>query len=83
MTLDRQDIDAIAAAVAERVQRPAFFTAKSLAAYLDVSPRLVRQMLADGKIPSYTIEGSRRIAPEDVEAYLVGRRDHKVTRSAA
>jgi excisionase family DNA binding protein len=53
-------------------ERRAFFTPKSLAAYLALSERTVRQMLADGVIPSYLIQGSRRIDPADVDAYLAG-----------
>jgi excisionase family DNA binding protein len=49
-----------------------FFTPRKLAAYLDVSERTVRSMLANGTIPSYLIEGSRRIDPSDVDAYLAG-----------
>ena len=51
-------------------ERQAFFTPKTLAAYLAVSERTIRQMLGDGVIPSYKIAGSRRIAPADVDAYV-------------
>lgn len=47
-----------------------FFTPKMLAAYLTLSERTVRQMLADGKIASYKIEGQRRIDMKDVQRYL-------------
>ena len=47
-----------------------FFTPKTLAEYLSVSERTIRQMLADGRIPSYRVEGVRRIDPHDVDAYL-------------
>jgi excisionase family DNA binding protein len=40
--------------------RRAFFTPRSLAAYLAISERTVRQMLADGRIPSYLIGSARR-----------------------
>jgi excisionase family DNA binding protein len=56
-------------------ERRAFFTPRMLAAYLAVSERTVRQMLADGVIPSYRIAGSRRIDPVDVDAYLAGCRE--------
>lgn len=62
--------------VGER-RRP-FFTAASLARYLGVSVRTVRQMLADGKLPSYMFEGARRIAAEDVDAYI---RAHRAERA--
>jgi excisionase family DNA binding protein len=55
-------------------ERRALFTPKTLAAYLAVSERTVRSMLANGTIPSYLIEGSRRIDPVDVDAYLTSRR---------
>jgi excisionase family DNA binding protein len=51
-----------------------FFTARTLAQYLALSERTVRQMLADGVIPSYLIGGSRRGDPADVDAYLATRR---------
>lgn len=55
-------------------RRRQFFTPKTLAAYLAVSERTVRQLLADGAIPSYLIGGSRRIDPADVDVYLAARR---------
>jgi excisionase family DNA binding protein len=57
-------------------RRP-FFTPRGLAEYLNLSERTVRAMLASGKIASYTIEGSRRIAADDVDAYLAARRDER------
>lgn len=53
-----------------RDARRPFFTPSTLATYLSVHPRTVRQWLTDGKIPSYLFEGSRRIAAEDVDAYV-------------
>ena len=47
-----------------------FFTPRTLAEYLSISERTVRQMLAEGRIPSYKIEGLRRISPTDVDHYL-------------
>lgn len=52
-----------------------FFTPKALAEYLSVSPRSVRRMLANKVIPSYLVGGSRRIDPDDVQAYLDQCRD--------
>jgi excisionase family DNA binding protein len=60
--------------VAQTELRP-FFTPKTLADYLAVSERTVRQMIADARIPSYRVEGVRRISAEDVDAYLDRRRD--------
>jgi excisionase family DNA binding protein len=51
-------------------ERQAFFTPRTLAAYLAVSERTVRSWIADGTIPSYLIGGSRRIDPADVDAYV-------------
>jgi excisionase family DNA binding protein len=61
-------------AVTVLTQRRAFFTPKTLAQYLAVSERTVRSMLAKGTIPSYLVEGSRRVDPADVDAYLTNRR---------
>lgn len=59
------------------LERRAFFTPQTLAAMLDLSPRTVREMLRQGKIASYKIEGARRIRPEDVDAYLAARRQEE------
>jgi excisionase family DNA binding protein len=56
-------------------ERQGFFTPKTLAAYLALSERTVRQLLADSAIPSYRIAGSRRIDPIDVDNYLRRCRD--------
>jgi excisionase family DNA binding protein len=56
-------------------ERQGFFTPKTLAAYLALSERTVRQLLADSAIPSYRIAGSRRIDPRDVDNYLRRCRD--------
>lgn len=56
------------------MERRAFFTPNTLAAYLGLSARTVRDMLARGKIASYKIEGARRIDPVDVDRYLAARR---------
>jgi excisionase family DNA binding protein len=52
----------------------AFFTPKTLALYLSISERTVRSMLANGTLPSYRVEGARRIDPADVDKYLANRR---------
>lgn len=54
--------------------REPFFTPRSLAEYLGVHPRTVRQWISDRKIPSYSFEGSRRIAASDVDDYIKARR---------
>jgi excisionase family DNA binding protein len=57
------------------MERRAFFTPKTLA--LAISERTVRSMLASGRIPSYRVEGARRIDPRDVDRYLANRREER------
>ena len=59
--------------IAKQELRP-FFTPKGLAEYLSISERTVREMLSKERIPSYKVEGQRRIDPVDVEKYLAHRR---------
>ncbi len=54
-----------------------FFTPKTLAEYLSISERTVRQMLANGRIESYKVEGQRRIDSTDVDAYLARHRHER------
>ena len=68
-------------------ERRAFFSPRTLATYLEISERTVRDMLADkpGRgpiIPSYLIQGSRRIDPADVDAYLARCKDTDARRAA-
>lgn len=60
--------------IAKRELRP-FFTPKTLADYLSISERTVREMLSKERIPSYKVEGQRRIDPADVEKYLARHRN--------
>lgn len=60
--------------VAKPELRP-FFTPKGLAEYLSISERTVREMLSKQRIPSYKVEGQRRIDPADVEQYLARNRN--------
>lgn len=60
--------------VREQDLRP-FFTPKALADYLSISERTVRDMLSKQRIPSYKVEGQRRIDPLDVEKYLARNRN--------
>jgi excisionase family DNA binding protein len=57
------------------LERRAFFTPRTLAQYLALSERTVRGMLSAGKLPSYRVEGARRIDPADVDRYLANRRE--------
>ena len=61
-------------AIEERDARQAFFTPRTLATYLAVSERTLRELLRTGEIPSYKIAGARRIDPADVDAWLAQRR---------
>jgi excisionase family DNA binding protein len=54
---------------------PSFFTERTLAAYLAVSDRTVRNWIRRGDLPSYKIGAARRIDPADVEDFLVRHRD--------
>jgi excisionase family DNA binding protein len=52
-----------------------FFTERSLAAYLAVSDRTIRNWIRRGELASYKLGASRRIDPADVDAFLAERRD--------
>ncbi len=52
-----------------------FFTERTLAAYLAVSDRTIRNWIRRGELPSYKLGASRRIDPADVDAFLAQRRD--------
>jgi excisionase family DNA binding protein len=54
---------------------PSFFTERSLAAYLAVSDRTVRNWIRRGELPSYKLGASRRIDPADVVTFLEQRRE--------
>jgi excisionase family DNA binding protein len=54
---------------------PTFFTDRTLAAYLAVSDRTVRNWIMRGELPSYKLGASRRIDPADVAAFLEQRRE--------
>ena len=54
---------------------PTFFIERSLAAYLAVSDRTVRNWIRRGELPSYKLGASRRIDPADVKTFLEQRRE--------
>jgi len=54
---------------------PAFFTERTLAAYLAVSDRTIRNWIRRGELASYKLGAARRIDPADVDAFLAQRRD--------
>jgi excisionase family DNA binding protein len=57
-------------------ERRAFFTEASLAEYLAVSDRTVRDWIRSGKLASYKLGKSRRIDPADVDAFLAAHRQN-------
>lgn len=52
-----------------------FFTERTLAAFLSVSDRTIRNWIRRGELPSYKLGASRRIDPADVDAFLEVRRE--------
>jgi excisionase family DNA binding protein len=60
----------------ERKPAPvAFFTERSLASFLAVSDRTIRNWIRRGELPSYKLGAARRIDPADVEDFLARHRD--------
>jgi excisionase family DNA binding protein len=53
----------------------AWFTEESLATWLRISDRKVRQWVAEGRLPSYKLDGCRRFHPDDVASFLAQFRD--------
>ena len=53
----------------------AFYTERTLAAYLAVSDRTIRNWIRRGELPSYKLGAARRIDPADVEDFLARHRD--------
>lgn len=58
-----------------KASRPTFFTERTLATYLSVSDRTVRNWIRRGELPSYKLGASRRIDPADVAVFLEQRRE--------
>jgi excisionase family DNA binding protein len=54
---------------------PSFYTERSLAAYLAVSDRTIRNWIRRGELPRYKLGAARRIDPADVEDFLARHRD--------
>lgn len=55
------------------INQPQFFTERTLADFLSVSDRTIRNWIRSGKLPSYKL--GRRIDPADVEDFLARHRD--------
>lgn len=58
-------------------ERRAWFTPESLASYLQVSERMVRKWVAQGRLRSYKLDGCRRFDPADVDAFVAQFRDER------
>jgi excisionase family DNA binding protein len=54
---------------------PTFFTERTLAKFLAVSDRTVRNWIRRGELPSYKLGAARRIDPADVNDFLARHRD--------
>jgi len=54
---------------------PSFFTDRTLADFLAVSDRTIRNWIRRGELPSYKLGAARRIDPADVEDFLARHRD--------
>jgi excisionase family DNA binding protein len=52
-----------------------FFTERTLADFLAVSDRTIRNWIRRGELPSYKLGAARRIDPADVEDFLSRHRD--------
>lgn len=68
-----KSMSALRIVVSEEERRP-FFTPATLAEYLNVSERTVRQLIAEQSIESVRVAGARRIPAEAVDAYLAKHR---------
>jgi excisionase family DNA binding protein len=61
--------------MARKAATSTFFTERSLAAYLAVCDRTVRNWIRRGDLPSYKLGAARRIDPADVEDFLARHRE--------
>lgn len=57
--------------------RRAFFTPETLASYLQVSDRMIRKWVAEGRLHSYKLDGCRRFDPADVDRFVSQFRDRR------
>jgi excisionase family DNA binding protein len=58
-------------------QRQAWFTPDTLASYLQVSDRMIRKWVAEGRLVSYKLDGCRRFDPDDVDRFVAELRDDR------
>lgn len=62
---------------AENAERRPWFTPETLANHLQVSQRMVRKWVQQGRLRSYKLDGCRRFDPADVEAFVAQFRDKR------
>ncbi len=77
MSLESANHSRRVSAIEHGTQPRTFFTERTLAEYLAVSDRTVRDWIRRRELPSYKLGGSRRIDPADVEAFLAERREQR------
>jgi excisionase family DNA binding protein len=58
-------------------ERQAWFTPDSLASYLQVSDRMIRKWVSEGRLHSYKLDGCRRFDPADVDSFVAQFRDRR------
>lgn len=58
-------------------ERRAFFTPDTLASYLQVSDRMIRKWVSEGRLRSYKLDGCRRFDPGDVDSFVAQFRDQR------
>jgi excisionase family DNA binding protein len=58
-------------------QHRPWFTTDTLAAYLHVSDRMIRKLVAEGRLDSYKLDGCRRFDPADVDGFVGAMRDER------
>jgi excisionase family DNA binding protein len=68
LTLDRGGME-------RKSSKRSFFTERTLADFLAVSDRTIRNWIRRGELPSYKLGAARRIDPADVEDFLARHRD--------
>jgi excisionase family DNA binding protein len=61
--------------MARKSTAPTFFTERTLADYLAVSDRTIRNWIRRGELPSYKLGAARRIDPADVQNFLAANRE--------
>jgi excisionase family DNA binding protein len=79
--MTEREVERIARRVAELVRirdEDELYSVEQVASRLELSARTVRTMLQRGVIPSYKIEGARRVMKRDIDAYLAAHREEGI-----